>query len=119
MSQPFVFMELSTPEVSQAKTFYSDLFDWSFGQSESDGNEYSIFRPTTGAAGAIYKSLGASAGWLPYINVEDIQSSVEKAQMLGAKLIREIQEIPGHGWTSILTDPWGAPIGFYQNSKVE
>lgn len=118
MAQPFVFMELSTPDASKAKAFYHDLFDWSFGTSEPGGDDYSLFRPDIGAAGAIYSAAAGSVGWLPYINVEDVQASTAKAQALGAKLIRGVQEIPGHGWTSILEDPWGAPIAFYQNSET-
>jgi len=118
MAQPFVFLELSTPDASKAKAFYQDLFGWSFEQSQPGGSDYSIFRPDIGAAGAIYSAPGAPTSWLPYINVEDIQVSTERAQALGAKLIRGVQEIPGHGWTSILTDPWGAPVAFFQNVQV-
>lgn len=117
MSEPFVFMELSTPDASNAKAFYQDLFGWSFEQSPPGESDYSIFRPDMGAAGAIYSDPGAPTRWLPYINVKDIQASTERAQALGAKLVRNVQEIPGHGWTSILTDPWGAPVALFQNAQ--
>ena len=118
MAQPFVFMELSTPDASKARVFYHELFDWAFEQSEPGGNDYSIFRPGIGAAGAIYSSPDAPTSWLPYVNVENIRAATEKAQALGAKLIRGVQEIPGHGWTSILADPLGAPFALYQNSRA-
>ncbi len=118
MAAPFVFLELSTPNASEAKAFYGDLFGWSFEPAQPDETDYSIFRPDLGAAGAIYSAPGQPTSWLPYINVEDIDASTEKAQALGAKLMRGVQEIPGHGWTSILIDPWGAPVALFQNASA-
>lgn len=118
MAQPFVFLELGTPDASMARAFYHDLFDWSFEQAQPGGNDYTMFRPDIGAAGAIYSASTTTTGWLPYINVEDIRLATEKAQTLGAKLVRRVQEIPGHGWTSVLEDPFGAPFALYQNSRA-
>lgn len=117
MAQPFVFMELNTPDASEASRFYQDLFDWTF-QTQPAEAEYRLFRPDLGAAGAIYSAPDVPSRWLPYINVADIQASTEKAQALGARLVRGVQEIPGHGWTSIVTDPWGAPIALFQNAQA-
>lgn len=117
MPQPFVFMELSTPDAPTARTFYHELFDWRFEDPQPSASDYSIFRPEIGAAGAIYSLSGAPARWLPYINVDDIAAATEKAQTLGGTLVRGVQEVPGHGWTSILTDPQGAPFALYQNSQ--
>jgi uncharacterized protein len=45
-----------------------------------------------------------------YIGVEDIHAATNKAAALGAKVIRGAQEVPGHGWMSVLIDPTGANI---------
>ena len=118
MAQPFVFLELGTPDASKAKAFYREMFGWAFQQPQTNGSDYSLFRPDIGAAGAIYSAPGVPTGWLPYVNVENIETSTAQAQALGATLLRGVQEIPGHGWTSILTDPCGAPIAFFQNATL-
>ena len=46
---------------------------------------------------------GAPTGWLAYIGVEDIHSATDKTASLFAKVFRGVQEVPGHGWMSILS----------------
>jgi predicted enzyme related to lactoylglutathione lyase len=73
-----------------------------------------MFKPSSGPGGGIYTMEGAPTAWLPYIGVEDIRASTQKAVSLGAKVIVDVQEVPGHGWMSILVDPTGASIALWQ-----
>ena len=61
---------------------------------------------------------GAPTGWLAYIGVDDIHSATDKAAALGAKVVRGVQEVPGHGWMSILVDPTGANIALWQGNTA-
>jgi uncharacterized protein len=35
---------------------------------------------------------------------------------MGAKAIRDVEEVPGHGWMSILVDPTDANIALWQGT---
>jgi predicted enzyme related to lactoylglutathione lyase len=57
---------------------------------------------------------GAPSAWLPYVVVDDIKASTEKAIALGASVLMDVTAIPGMGHYSIIQDPTGAAIGLWQ-----
>ena len=115
MSNPFVHLELCTPDTAKAKQFYSGMFGWTFTDNDM-GNDmiYSTFKPSEGPGGGIFTMPGMPTFWLPYVGVQDINQATEKAKSLGAKVHREPAEIPNVGWFSILVDPGGATIALFQ-----
>jgi predicted enzyme related to lactoylglutathione lyase len=66
----------------------------------------------------MYSMQGAPTAWLPYIGVEDLKASTDKAISLGAKVLMREQEVPGHGWFSMLVDPTGASIALWQAKQA-
>lgn len=52
--------------------------------------------------------------WVPYVLVDDIAASTEKAKLLGAKVLADVTEIPGMGSFSTLVDPTGAAFALWQ-----
>ncbi|MDE1177490.1 MAG: VOC family protein [Edaphobacter sp.] len=120
MANPFVHMELNTPDQAKAKSFYGDLFGWTFEEMDmGPAGTYSTFKPDNGPGGGIFSIPDAptAKAWLPYIGVENLKSATDKAISLGAKLLMRDQEVPGHGWFSILTDPTGATIALWESKK--
>lgn len=120
MANPFVHLELTTPDVPVAKSFYKSLFGWSFDEMPA-GPEmtYSTFKTDSGPGGGMFSMPGAPTMWLPYVGVDDINDATEKASGLGARIIRGPHEIPGHGWMTILTDPTGATIALWQGTSAK
>jgi predicted enzyme related to lactoylglutathione lyase len=115
MANPFVHMELSTPDLAKAKEFYSKLFNWTITDNDMGGGMvYSMFKPDEGPGGGMFTMPGAPTAWLAYVGVEDIDTATTQATSLGATVIRGPQEVPGHGWMTILTDPTGAAIALWQ-----
>jgi predicted enzyme related to lactoylglutathione lyase len=116
MAQPFVHMELNTPDLGKAKDFYGQLCGWSFNDIDMGGpaGVYSVFKPSDGPGGGIYSMQGAPTAWLPYIGVENLKESTDKAIALGAKVIMREQEVPGHGSFSMIVDPTGASVALWQ-----
>ena len=115
MANPFVHMELNTTDLQKSKEFYGALFGWKFqDQDMGPGGVYSTFKPDDGPGGGIMAMQGAPVGWLAYIGVSDIRKATAQAKSLGAQVIRDSQEVAGHGWMSILTDPTGAPVALWQ-----
>jgi uncharacterized protein len=68
----------------------------------------------TGGGMMTQMTPGAPSAWLPYVGVADIHESTRKARSLGATILRDVTEVMDMGWLSILKDPTGALIGFWQ-----
>jgi predicted enzyme related to lactoylglutathione lyase len=53
--------------------------------------------------------------WYPYMEVDDVDASVEKAQELGAGVMIQPADIEGIGRFSVITDPTGAAVGLFKS----
>jgi predicted enzyme related to lactoylglutathione lyase len=115
MANPFVHLELNTPDLAKAKTFYSTLFGWEFQDNDMGTMIYSTFKPDEGPGGGITSFPGGNPGWLSYVGVKDINESTEKARSLGATILIGPQEIPNIGWMTVMTDPTGCTIAIFQS----
>jgi predicted enzyme related to lactoylglutathione lyase len=71
-----------------------------------------------GTGGGMLKQLmpNAPSAWVPYVLVEDVKASTAKAKDLGARVYRDVTEIPNMGKFSIIGDPTGAVIGLWQST---
>lgn len=115
MSNPFVHLELNTPDLDKAKAFYAGMFGWEFQDMPmGPGSVYSTFKPSSGPGGGAFTMPGASNGWLPYIGVDDIHAATEKARSLGAEVFIDSHDIPNVGWFSVINDPTGCRIAIFQ-----
>ena len=117
MANPFVHIELQTQDVEKSKKFYSAMFDWKL--EDFPGMGYTMINVGEGTGGGMMKKPAPDMpdNWLPYILVDDVSASTKKAQALGAKVCKDITEVPGMGWFSVITDPTGAAFGLWQSKK--
>jgi predicted enzyme related to lactoylglutathione lyase len=46
--------------------------------------------------------------------VDDIEAATKKAKSLGATVMKEVTEVMGMGWLSIIVDPTGAALGLWK-----
>lgn len=119
MANPFVHIELHTQDPEKAKKFYGELFDWEL-EDVPDMN-YTLVKVGEGTGGGMMKSPmpDAMPQWVPYILVDDIKASTEKAKSLGATVLTEVMEIPGVGWFSMFLDPTGAHFALWKPKMPE
>ena len=116
MANPFVHVELNTTDVPKAKTFYGNLFGWKLEDLPMPGGTYTMIRVGEGTGGGItqHPMPGAPSAWLAYVLVDDIAAATEKARSLGATVIRDVTEVMGAGWLSVIVDPTGATLGLWK-----
>ena len=116
MANAFVHNELNTTDVDKAKAFYGKLFAWTLEDLPMGDLPYTLIKVGEGTGGGIMKQLipGAPSAWLSYVLVDDISAATKKAQSLGAKVMKDVTEVPGMGWFSIIVDPTGAMLGLWQ-----
>lgn len=114
MANPFVHIELGTKDLEKSKKFYAGLFDWKL--EEIPGMDYTIITVGEGTGGGMMKKPDPAIPdqWLPYILVDDVSASTQKARRLGATVVKEVTEVPGMGWFSVILDPTGAAFGLWQ-----
>ena len=114
MANPFVHIELQTQDVDKSKKFYASLFDWKL--EEIPGMDYTMINVGEGTGGGMMKKPvpGIPDNWLPYILVADAAASTKKARALGATIAKDVTEIPGFGWFSVILDPTGAAFALWQ-----
>jgi predicted enzyme related to lactoylglutathione lyase len=116
MANPFVHVELNTTDINKAKTFYGKLFDWKLEDVPMGEDSYTMIKVGEGTGGGMMKQMvpGAPSAWLAYVNVDDIDAATKKAKSLGATVVRDVTEVMGAGWLSIIVDPTGAPLGLWK-----
>ena len=118
MANPFIHVELETPDPEKAKAFYSKLFQWQLedvpNPAVPDGT-YTLIKVGEGTGGGIMKQIpGGPSGWLAYVLVDDIHATTQKAKSLGAEVMKDVTEVMGMGFLSFIRDPTGAVLGLWQ-----
>jgi len=116
MANPFVHVELSTTDLPKARTFYGRLFDWRLEDVPVGNMTYTMIKVGEGTGGGMMASPvpGMPSAWLAYVQVEDVGASTQKAKSLGAKVLKDVTEVPGAGWFSVIVDPTGAALGLWK-----
>ena len=120
MGNPFVHVELATTDIDKAKSFYAELFDWELEDVDMDGGmTYTLIKVGEGTGGGMmqHPMPGAPSIWVSYVLVDDVKATTAKAKSLGAKVVRDVGEVPDMGSFAIITDPTGAMIAFWQPKK--
>jgi len=117
MANPFVHVELNTTDVAKAKAFYGKLFDWTLEDLPMGDSAYTMIKVEKGTGGGIMKHPvpGAPSMWLAYVEVDDIAAATQKARSLGATIMKDVTEVMGYGWLTILADPTGAVLGLWKS----
>lgn len=120
MTNPFIHVELNSPDPAKAKTFYGKLFQWKLEDMPNtpvpDGS-YTVIKVGEGTGGGIMKQVpNGPAGWIPYVLVDDLRASTDKARSLGGEVMKDITEVPDTGWFSIIQDPTGSILGLWKHN---
>ena len=120
MANPFCHVELHSDDPEASKKFYSEMFDWKYEEMPMGDMSYTMINVGEGTGGGIMKNQappGTPSHWLPYILVDDINETTSKAKDLGADILQDVMPVTGYGKFSIVKDPTGAVIAFWQPDK--
>jgi uncharacterized protein len=110
MGNPTIWFEVAGKDHQALKAFYSGLFDWQL--TDMDGAPYSTV--DTGGEG-IPGGVGAAPEGHPghvtfYVQVDDLEPALARAEELGGKRGMGPIDIP-NGQIALFTDPEGHEIG--------
>ena len=109
MPNPVVHFEILGRDHESLQQYYRDLFDWNIVQPSPDF-PYGIVGVEEQGEG-IGGGIGAASGGGPqatfYVQVEDIEASLQKAGELGGDTVAPVTVIPGHGNLRAVQGPGG------------
>jgi predicted enzyme related to lactoylglutathione lyase len=105
--------ELNTRDPEAAKSFYADVFGWSFEEKQYEGGRYTIIQlgeETVGGLLDITERVPAEipAHWLVYFAVEDADATIEEARRRGGEIPAGPFDMSEVGRIAVVKDPWGA-----------
>ena len=111
----FNWIDLVTPDVSEAKAFYAGLFGWETEDLPARGGAaYTMCRLGGEDVAAIHEhTADERAGWSSFISVDDVDKTTARAIELGATALRGPVDMAASR-TSLIRDPGGAIVSLWQ-----
>jgi predicted enzyme related to lactoylglutathione lyase len=114
MPHPITHIEFQVKDVQKAMQWYADLFGW---QTEYNAEaNYGTFKTDAGQSvgGGFNLITEHPVGTTAYVKTDDLQSTLRKAQEMGARLIQDATAMPGKGIYALISDLDGNAIGLWQ-----
>ena len=117
MPNPVMHFEIGCRDTAQAAQFYTSLFDWSTSQM---GPALMINTGSPAGIQGHFTTLGHEPFHYTmfYVNVDDIEASLAKAESLGGKTLVPKVDIPNYGSFAWLTDPDGNTVGLWKPAQA-
>jgi predicted enzyme related to lactoylglutathione lyase len=112
MTSAFVWFHNSNKQPKESVLFYQKLLDW----KKTDGPPgMTFFAAESGPFAAVAEQDGAVTGWVPYVQVEDVDGATKKATRLGGEVVQKRTRGPAGDFT-VIRDPGGATLALWQKA---
>jgi predicted enzyme related to lactoylglutathione lyase len=113
---PIVHIEFASSDFARTATFYGELFGWQTQQNASAS--YMKFDGADGASGGwVRADMVQSAGPIPYLQVGDLQATIDKVEKAGGRIIARRLPFAGGGEVGLVADPDGNVLGLWMRKK--
>ncbi len=118
MGAPVVRFEIMGGKGNQLEDFYRELFDWKIDSN----NPMKYGMVDTGSPGGINGGVGGNQDGKNrvsvYIQVDDLDATLAKAEKLGGKTILPPRQVPGGPRLAMFADPAGNITGLLLGKRV-
>jgi uncharacterized protein len=114
------WVELQTTDALAAKTFYGELFAWTYDDRPLDEtNVYSLAQVRGLDVGAITNlgeqgSQGVPPHWNSFISVDDVDAAVARVAPAGGTVVMDPFDVFDEGRMAVVQDPTGAIFELWQ-----
>jgi uncharacterized protein len=110
VGNPVVHFEIGGADGARSQAFYADLFGWTV-QAESHGYGVVSTGSPDGIGGGIMQTPAGVPPWLTvYVEVDDAEKSLARAEELGGRRVMGPTPVEGLGDVAMFTDPDGNVI---------
>jgi uncharacterized protein len=111
MTNPVVHFEVVGSDGARLQHFYGDLFGWKI--NADNPMNYGLVEAGSdgGIGGGIGEAQDGRGHVTFYVQVDDPQAYLDKAESLGGKTIMPVMEIPNMATFALFADPEGHVVG--------
>jgi uncharacterized protein len=114
VANPVIHFEVLGKDGTELQNFYRDLFDWKI--DASNPMKYGIVEAGEGGiGGGVASSPDGSTSVTFYVQVDDLQAALEKAEKLGGKTAMPPMDVPGGPSIAQFDDPDGNRVGLVKS----
>ncbi len=113
-NNPIVHWELMGPDGDGLKAFYQKIFDWKMSAVPGFNQYFTTDGDGMGVAGAVGASSDDSAYQALYVQVADIDSTLELIETAGGTTVTPKTEIPDIVTFALFKDPAGNLVGIVE-----
>jgi predicted enzyme related to lactoylglutathione lyase len=111
-------MELMTPDIDAARTFYQAIFGWEYDIGGPEYGGYTTARLGQHMVAGLYgpqpDDPPMPSAWSLYFATDTIEADVARAVELGAKVLSPTMSVGEFGSMAVCEDPAGAAFSFWQ-----
>jgi hypothetical protein len=111
-ARPVVHWEIQARDPERIRDFYGRMFNWEIGEGQVKRIPVGVGPPEPGPAGQI--RAGDTSRVVLYIQVRNLQESLDRAKEFGGAVIRAPFDIPGGPTLAGISDPEGNPVTLVQ-----
>ena len=117
----FCWHELMTTDPAGAMTFYGGLAGWTT-EAHAQDPSYRMWKTPKVTLGGVMvlpeeaRKMGSPSHWVPYVEVTDVDGTVQRATAMGARVYVPGTDIPTMGRFAVLGDPQGATFAVYRGN---
>ncbi len=109
-------IEIPAKDTAAAAKFYAGVFGWKTHLDTSAGINYQMFQASSGPGGAFVET---GESFKPgdvtiYVETEDVDASIARAEAAGGKVLMPKMEVPNNGWIAWIADPTGNRVGLFK-----
>jgi predicted enzyme related to lactoylglutathione lyase len=108
MDFPVVYLEIAGPDAAALKAFYADVFGWRMDGAKRPGYG---FVPLAEAGGVLWGIREDPADKVIYIQVSDLQATLDAINAHGGETVVPPTEVPGVVTFALFNDPAGNRMG--------
>ncbi|MER6438733.1 MULTISPECIES: VOC family protein [unclassified Streptomyces] len=115
------WLDIGTPDIEGATSFYGGLFDWQFQSAGPDAGGYGFFQLAgkTVAGGMQTTSEQGPPSWTVYFQTPDAEATTKAAEQVGGSAVFPPMDVMGEGRMAILTDRAGVPFGLWEPARTK
>ena len=107
---PVVHFEIRSEDPDAARSFYGELFGWTYPPGGFPGYTYVDTGVPNAIPGGISPTQGGEALVTFFVGVEDVPAALAAAERLGGHVVQPATAVPGVTF-GLFADPQGQVVG--------
>ncbi|MDN3025395.1 VOC family protein [Streptomyces sp. S.PB5] len=113
------WIDLGTPDIDGAASFYGALFGWTFRPGPPEAGGYGFFQldGRTAAGGMQTTPEQGPPSWTVYFQTPDADATAKAAEQAHGAVLVQPMDVMDQGRMAILADKAGVPFGIWQPGR--